>query len=484
MVAYLWLRGFSAALLQVTLLGAPFVPAAARAANCPDTFEKWDRWRTDTVRNANRPEDYGTSAKLIEDCMGTSSLLQDPTLMACMAPLRKAQKFMNLYSQSEASGDFKPITTLIPNNPNELGPDDQKDLAELDPAYSPQAISDLLRNTDPKSTVTEGQIQGVLNRLPKNSKGITFESNTTGNSMIFVTRTAAEDRFVHLEFHGTERFILAMNMQRKDKNGKDLPVPRPFYNTYSLKGSGADLQLVQTPNLAVANCLMCHRTGIMPIALKDGGYQKLFGGAPGNPADPVAWFDHTLAPTTADSKMKGFDTKNMGPGIGVLAPASRTDQFMKDCSAKAGLNLSKERLDRVTSAMNCAACHDGDGIGRISYPFKAIGIFPSLLDSMITSGAMPPHAREEKDKDSYLSLTERSVLLACLKAEYFGGFQDSSLGGAATPGTYMNDLLSVACPKNSGTPQSHTDRGGNKDVPSGVTGGSGNGTPSSSGLAQ
>ena len=58
------------------------------------------------------------------------------------------------------------------------------------------------------------------------------------------------------------------------------------------------------------------------------------------------------------------DMHDYGPSLGPVG-RQRTDDFVKQCSGNASLRADSIR--KIRSAMNCAVCHNEDGVGAINY---------------------------------------------------------------------------------------------------------------------
>ncbi|MBS1959963.1 MAG: hypothetical protein JST80_10855 [Bdellovibrionales bacterium] len=170
-------------------------------------------------------------------------------------------------------------------------------------------------------------------------------------------------------------------------------------------------------------CILCHSTGVMPVAANTEAPVYSFGSKPSS--EVLNWFNNDLAARYPDAKLKGFDSGNLGlPQIGELNPSHRDESFIRECATSSKITLTGNSIQRVKSAMNCAACHDGRGVGIVNTFLAPQG---GVYEQMIDAGVMPP--------ESDLNQDEKAVLKTCLNAEYFGGFTKKDSSGILRTGT-------------------------------------------------
>lgn len=140
-----------------------------------------------------------------------------------------------------------------------------------------------------------------------------------------------------------------------------------------------------------------------------------------------------------------------GPGLGELVPGhERSNAFFEACTKKRFADAkqygnSEEETERVwknrvevyqklRGAMNCTQCHDGSNRGPLRLPFDT-----SHTLMKIYKGEMPP--------DNNLTSFERSLLAACLEAEFFGYSMEEDGKEKENLGTLKGYLLGIRCEK-------------------------------------
>ena len=77
-----------------------------------------------------------------------------------------------------------------------------------------------------------------------------------------------------------------------------------------------------------------------------------------------AQVNHDFVETYGAPDFAVTDMHDYGPSLGPVG-RQRTDDFVKQCSGNASLRADSIR--KIRSAMNCAVCHNEDGVGAINY---------------------------------------------------------------------------------------------------------------------
>jgi hypothetical protein len=225
-------------------------------------------------------------------------------------------------------------------------------------------------------------IANTLKKLPE-WQGVRLKSAVANRNTVILF-SQMKDRIQVLHIDSGELLNLTIVTQKPDGTAVN-PPEMYFSNYYPDKG-------VLTKRDNVENrCMNCHRAGLMPIALAEDGSVQSYSSKHSS-AEFVDWFNNTLAPTFASANLAGNKTSNLNlPQMGEIDPPQRTEEFMRQCITSAGVTVSINRIPKVMKSMNCANCHDGDSIGKVSYIGHPTNFFADTIQTMITSGVMPPH---------------------------------------------------------------------------------------------
>lgn len=136
------------------------------------------------------------------------------------------------------------------------------------------------------------------------------------------------------------------------------------------------------------NCVLCHKSGILPIFPEDGSVSP-------DEQEAVKMVNKRFLSYGTPRFDRYLDTSRFGPGLGTASDADRAGRF--------GQNFGETA---VAHAMNCAACHQRDWLGSFNWPMDK-----TIINSFVEGGQMP--------KGSQLTDAERAALYDKLIQEYF-----------------------------------------------------------------
>jgi hypothetical protein len=444
--------------------------ATADSSTCPKTADAWNQWRSQTVSQLKTPDDMGTGAfDLLNSCQGEADqqkFFKSPSFIACMDPLKVAAETVRLVTK-----DSVLKTDIFFDTP-------QSSMTAMD-RPEVEALPDVFRSKDfvEASThkgLTEEQVSALMAKVQATYPSATivrFKSrfDVGDRSILIRIPDSKVDRWVHMtwEDNGLGQFIFMIGVEKEDSTGKKFVPPRSFFNSFAnvslnegdltppsptsdgtlpknphkemLKGivitpTTIHPLRVSTPQIS---CYVCHRTGAMP-AVPDPGSPPISYTIGKNATDAISAFNGAIS-ETATAIPRNVNIDHLGPAIGTVNPASRTDDFVKSCFSSTP--VSSGSVSNVKQAMNCMGCHDGTSVGKLTFPLgfdsSPDNFTPgNVLHKMILSGHMPP--------GSSLTDDERTALNSCVMKEYYGGFQ--SLFPGSTPGIYLQSLSRLKCP--------------------------------------
>lgn len=161
--------------------------------------------------------------------------------------------------------------------------------------------------------------------------------------------------------------------------------------------------------------------------------------------DWKSWYGRTPVFSTGKDDTspawENYGKWGFGTGPRTWGRGPRTDKWLKECSARAGVKLDAAGRERVSQSMGCARCHNGgDGkkeepsYGVLNYPqgtdkrrriaySDRSPLAPNIVRSHILTGVMPLDRVKDSDqlipKDGLKSDDERLALFECLSLEYF-----------------------------------------------------------------
>nr|MDQ3819728.1 hypothetical protein [Acidobacteriota bacterium] len=160
-----------------------------------------------------------------------------------------------------------------------------------------------------------------------------------------------------------------------------------YYRTY---GPGGSISVKGRFELGYgsANCVQCHKSGVLPIFPADGSVSP-------NEQQAVTEANRRFLSYGSARFDKYLDAGKFGPGLASASWVERSLRF------GAGFDETV-----VARAMNCAACHKPDRLGSLSWPMDR-----TIINSFIKAGQMP--------RGYALRDEERSALYEKLIQEYF-----------------------------------------------------------------
>jgi len=184
------------------------------------------------------------------------------------------------------------------------------------------------------------------------------------------------------------------------------------------KAAMSEYRLVSTTRLSKnpsKNCYDCHKSAVIPIR-PELEYEFDRGGMLVPKEKDVG-----VIPAQVNARIRAYgklefglqDTGAYGPSIGP-PERERSDAFIRET---AGIELSRNSLQRIQDAMKCGGCHDS--FAPINYPeamrtdrdVKSVKTKLGIAQTFVEKGWMPP--------GNDLTLEERKALWRCLSREYF-----------------------------------------------------------------
>lgn len=135
------------------------------------------------------------------------------------------------------------------------------------------------------------------------------------------------------------------------------------------------------------NCVQCHKSGIIPIFPEAGSVSPY--------EQPSVAAVNELFLTYGSPRFENYlDPGKFGPGLGSAASVEHVQRSADGAG------------DSAARAMNCAACHQPEGLGSLSWPMDRV-----TISSYIKGGLMPLGAK--------LKASERDALYEKLIRDYF-----------------------------------------------------------------
>jgi hypothetical protein len=161
---------------------------------------------------------------------------------------------------------------------------------------------------------------------------------------------------------------------------------KDFYRTYRRDGS-INIKGRWELGYGDDNCVQCHKSGIIPIFPEPGSVSL-------NEQPSVAAVNKLFLTYGSPRFEKYLDTEKFGPGLGSAA------------SIEHGQSIVDGAGDSAARAMSCAACHQPEGLGSLSWPMDRV-----TISSYVKGGLMPLGAK--------LKASERDELYEKLIQDYF-----------------------------------------------------------------
>lgn len=200
---------------------------------------------------------------------------------------------------------------------------------------------------------------------------------------------------------------------------------RTYKNTQSRDGQQTtiDVKTKLESGQGSENCSECHKTpvlGIHPAAVYRFDGQGDLVEVPETQAQAIPRLINKLIEGYGPPHYRGWQPQSrLGPAMGSIG-RQRSDSFLTSCTAPFGVPTSS--FGKIRKAMECAACHNDNLIGRINFPQGArtsretalihpdTGEMSPLVQTYVLNGWMPPGLS--------LSQNERKALVECLYNEY------------------------------------------------------------------
>jgi mono/diheme cytochrome c family protein len=172
-----------------------------------------------------------------------------------------------------------------------------------------------------------------------------------------------------------------------NSDGTNTPYFKDFFRTYRRDGS---ITLKGRWELGAGddNCAQCHKSGILPIFPEDGSVSA-------DEQAAVQAVNQRFLSYGTPRFGKYLDPSVFGPGLGMASTADRNNRFGEHFDGTV-----------VAHAMNCAACHQREGLGSFNWPMDS-----TLINSFVEGGQMP--------RGYTLRDAERTALYEKLIQEYF-----------------------------------------------------------------
>jgi hypothetical protein len=401
-----------------------------------------------------------------------------------MEPLKAAAANAKLVQKDSVDNE----AVFLDKPKSSAGKTDRPEVEELPSIFSGKDFSSAATNAQ----LTETQVSALMAKVQAQYPGALisrFKSRfgLSDRSILFEIPGPQVDRYIHTiwDSSGLSPTIFLIGVEKVDATGKKLSPPRTFFSSFTNQPISADSSspadtassTTPTPNTATqytatsnnphmqmakaplgitikpgsppvrmstpqVTCFVCHRTGAMPI-VPDDGIAPISYTSGKSGTEVIRAFNQQIR-NTATATPPSINSKSLGPMIGAIDPPTRTDDFVKSCFTKPG--FTQTSVNKVKQAMNCAECHDGQSVGRLTFPL-GMDASPNtededlfnpgdVLNQMLAAKHMPPGAN--------LSDDESVALAVCIGKEYYGGFQ--GLVPNSAPGTFMNSLTSAKCP--------------------------------------
>jgi hypothetical protein len=384
---------------------------ASFETKCPESSEDWAK---EIQKNLKRSDPLRLD-DMISGLIGLRNRCQpdakiSPVVEKCLAPLINIQDNFKEFPTLS-------ITEKVPRVKTPLVlPEEFKKFGELLKSISSNGNIDKQR----------AELIPVAASFPEGSKTMEFVSNTIGEHS-YVTAIPGEsaDIFVH-GFAGENTYFV---LRAVKKLGNET-LPLPVMDYFVTSGSNP---LVGDPSQQ-NRCVSCHRAGTIKILPKAGTIHSLTAGT--SDTEIMLWFDQMR---TRFADFSNWDTSHLGPEMGPEDPPFRTVDAVRKCASVVKPDVTTEEVEVIRKQMNCEGCHftDGPGTDVLRFPMHALNLKFKIFDNIILSGYMPKHPKTPENL--------RKPLLACLKAEYFGGFSQIETSNRE-PGILMRSLMSPECP--------------------------------------
>jgi len=150
-----------------------------------------------------------------------------------------------------------------------------------------------------------------------------------------------------------------------DSDGKFNTYFKDFFRTYR-RNRSISLKGRWELGYGDDNCVRCHKSGILPIFPEEGSVSS-------SEQQMVAAVNQRFLTYGAPRFDKYLDLKKFGPGIGSATRQERNQRFGEGFTGTV-----------VGQAMACAACHNHEGLGSLSWPIDNV-----VINSYIKGGLMP-----------------------------------------------------------------------------------------------
>jgi hypothetical protein len=219
--------------------------------------------------------------------------------------------------------------------------------------------------------------------------------------------------------------FLALQLRSDDVSSTELTTPVMAFRGFSRKSTGFEPEGPGTGS-ALSKCYACHPSGLRPVIPAKQGTREAGGGTAVKPEGTMltgADLDEQLANVKDMTSIlavfgpTGYDAAENGPPLGPETWYDREDLVANGLPSRppraavpaCGAGLSEESQKLIVESMNCEQCHDGQtNRGILNAGTNLATIKHKVVEN--EEAPMPP--------GSTLSPKERTVLFACLRAEY------------------------------------------------------------------
>jgi hypothetical protein len=219
--------------------------------------------------------------------------------------------------------------------------------------------------------------------------------------------------------------FLALQLRSDDTSSTELTPPVMAFRGFSRKSTGFEPEGPGSSS-ALSKCYACHPSGLRPVVPAKQGTTEAGGGRAIKPEGTMligSDLDEQLAnvkdmtSTLAVFGPTGYDASENGPPLGPETWYNREDLVANGLPSRppraavpaCGAGLSEESQKLIVESMNCVQCHDGEtNRGILNAGTNLATIRHKVVENV--EAPMPP--------GSTLTPKERTVLYACLRAEY------------------------------------------------------------------
>ncbi len=336
---------------------------------------------------------------------------------ACLKPLIKfSQSFADTMHSAAVKSTSKPARSLV-----------------LPRAFAEKGLAQALDKASTSQTEIDRRLADLGRSLPSSARIFQFYSSVINNrSYLTVLPSEKEDVYVHAHV-GDQGTYVVLRMNKKTESGEDIKPPTADF--FEVDGKTLAANAIND-----SKCVSCHRTGTVAVLPKGGIFKSH---TPGVSDQEMKTWWNTNRVTEMDISKVSFE--HLGPMIGSIPEVtpSRNLAFVKNCASESIPNMTDAQAIKIRENMNCASCHSYGRGHVLRYPFHATNFEFTVFDNVILSGHMPLGSSDPGSKDR-MTDKERKALLACLKAEYFGGFKSKAYSqNNEKPGILLKSLLNA-----------------------------------------